>query len=68
MPQMTPAMARLERSAAQAREELKRFYGEVGLAAVARALGQSPDLDARQPESDQERHISAAVADHIIAA
>lgn len=36
------ALARLEASAAQAREELARFYAEAALAAVAAALTPEP--------------------------
>ena len=74
MPHMTPAMARLEKSAAQAREELRRYWGEVGLAAVAKALGLplDPAADALPQthalDTAPERHISAHATGHIIAA
>ena len=55
------ALARLEASAAHAREELAKFYNEVALAAVAAALTLAPE-DAPSPA--QERH---APAGHIAA-
>jgi hypothetical protein len=74
MPHMTPAMARLERSAAQAREELKRYWGEVGLAAVAKALDLplDPAADALPQthalDTAPERHSSDIANGHTIAA
>jgi hypothetical protein len=74
MPHMTPAMARLERSVAQAREELKRYWGEVGLAAVAKALNLPLDPASEAPpqtyalDTAPERHISAHATGHTIAA
>ncbi len=68
MPQKTPAMARLERSAAQAREELRRFYGEVGLAAVATALNLELELETIARATGDGEHISAPLADQSCAA
>ena len=68
MPQKTPAMARLERSAAQAREELRRFYGEVGLAAVATALNLELEPETIAHAQGEDDHISAALEDQSCAA
>jgi len=68
MPQKTPAMARLERSAAQAREELRRFYGEVGLAAVATALNLELEPETIARAQGEDDHTSAALADQSCAA
>lgn len=54
------ALARLEASAAQAREELAAFYDEVALTAVAAALTLAPE-PASQCEIADSGHISALV-------
>jgi hypothetical protein len=45
------ALARLEASAAYAREELAKFYNEAALAAVAAALTLAPDPEQERPAS-----------------